>query len=269
MDWLDLLAVQGTLKSLLQHHSSKASILRRSAFFTIQLAHPYLTTGKTIALTRRIFLGKAMSLLLNMLSRLVITFLPRSKHVLISWLQSPSAVIFDPPKINYDTVSTVSPSISHEVILPYPQSGLLPFSIITCPFSPSLELPLQWLVSLSFSCFFKMDFTTYITILNNTLFSFDCFVFVEMKSYSVCILLQLTFSFNTAFEGHSCRYYSSGSLIFISVESTSLFILLLIDWVVSVFCYCKEYCFNILVCVDRYRYNLGVTFLKQICSGPT
>jgi len=104
MDWLDLLAAQGTLKSLLQHHSSKASILRRSAFFTVQLSHPYVTTGKTIALTRRTFVGKVMSLLLNMLSRLVITFLPRSKHLLISWLQSPSAVILEPPKIKSDTV---------------------------------------------------------------------------------------------------------------------------------------------------------------------
>ena len=94
MDWLDLLAVQGTLKSLLQHHSSKASILQRSAFFTVQLSHPYMTAGKTIALTRRTFVGKVMSLLSNMLSRLVITFLPRSKRLLISWLQSPSAVIF-------------------------------------------------------------------------------------------------------------------------------------------------------------------------------
>ena len=98
MDWLDLLAVQGTLKSLLQHHSSKASILWCSAFFTVQLSHPYLTTGKTIALTRWAFVGKIMSLLLNMLSRLVITFLPRSKHLLISWLQSPSAVISEPKK---------------------------------------------------------------------------------------------------------------------------------------------------------------------------
>ena len=98
MDWLDLLAVQGTLKNLLQHHSSKASILRRSAFFTFQISHPYMTTGKTIALTRWIFVGKVMSLLLNMLSRLVITFLPRSKCLLISWLQSPSAVILEPPK---------------------------------------------------------------------------------------------------------------------------------------------------------------------------
>ena len=98
MDWLDLLAVQGTLKSLLQHHSSKASILQHSAYFTVQLSHPYMTTGKTIALTRRTFVGKIMSLLLNMLSRLVITFLPRSKCLLISWLQSPSAVILKPPK---------------------------------------------------------------------------------------------------------------------------------------------------------------------------
>ena len=99
MDWLDLLAVQGTLKSLLQHHSSKASILQRSAFFTVQLSHPYMTTGKTIAWTRRTFVGKVISLLLNMLSRLVITIRPRSKHLLISWIQSPSAVILEPPKI--------------------------------------------------------------------------------------------------------------------------------------------------------------------------
>ena len=118
MDWLDLLAVQGTLKSLLQHHSSKASILRCSAFFTVQLSHPYMTTGKTIALTRRTFVGKVMSLLLNMLSVLVITFLPRSKHLLISRLQSPSAVILEPPKIKSATVSTVSPSIYHEVMGP-------------------------------------------------------------------------------------------------------------------------------------------------------
>ena len=98
MDWLDLLAVQGTLKSLLQYHSSKASILRRSAFFTVQLSHPYTTTGKTIALTRWTFVGKVMSLLFNMLSRLVITFLPRSEHLLISWLQSPSALILEPKK---------------------------------------------------------------------------------------------------------------------------------------------------------------------------
>ena len=98
MEWSELLAVQGTLKGLLRHHSSKASVLWRSAFFIVQLSHPYMTTGKTIALTRRTFVGKVMSLLLNMLSRLVITFLPRSKHLLISWLQSPSAVILEPPK---------------------------------------------------------------------------------------------------------------------------------------------------------------------------
>ena len=115
MDWLDLLAVQGTLKSFLQHHSSKASILRRSAFFTVQRSHPYMTTGKTIALTRGTFVGKVMSLLLNMLFRLGITFLPRSKRLLISWLQSPSAVILEPPKIQSDTVS---PSICHEVMGP-------------------------------------------------------------------------------------------------------------------------------------------------------
>ena len=113
---MDLLAVQGTLKSLLQHHSSKASILQHSAFFTVQLSHPYMTTGKTIALMRRAFVDKVMSLLFNMLSRLVITFLPRSKHLLISWLQSPSAVILEHKKIKSDTVSTVSPSICHEVM---------------------------------------------------------------------------------------------------------------------------------------------------------
>ena len=118
MDWLDLLAVQGTLKNLFQHHSSKASILRHSAFFTVQLSHPYMTTGKTIALTRRTFVGKVMSLLLNMLSRLVITFLPRSKCLLISWLQSPSVVILEPRKIKSDTVSTVSLSLCHEVMGP-------------------------------------------------------------------------------------------------------------------------------------------------------
>ena len=118
MDWLDLLAVQGTLKSLLQHHSSKASILQHSAFFILQLSHPYMTTGKTIALTRRTFVGKVMSLLFNMLSRFVITFLPRSKCLLISWLQSPSAVILEPKNIKSAPVSTVCPSICHEVMGP-------------------------------------------------------------------------------------------------------------------------------------------------------
>ena len=119
---MDLLAVQGTPKSLLQHHSSEASILQRSAFYIVQLSHPYMTTGKTIALTRRTFVGKVMSLLLNMLSRLVITFLPRSKHLLISWLQSPSAVVLEPQKIKSATVSTVSPSICREMIGPDTQS---------------------------------------------------------------------------------------------------------------------------------------------------
>ena len=115
MDWLDLLAVQGTLKSLLQHHSSKASVFQHSAFFTVQLSHPYVTTGKTIALTRWTFVGKVMSLLFNMLSRLDIAFLPRSKGLLISWQQSPSAVLLEPPKIKSATVATVSPSMSHEL----------------------------------------------------------------------------------------------------------------------------------------------------------
>ena len=125
IDWFDLLAVQGTVKSLLQHHSSKASILWCSAFFTVQLSHPYMTTGKTIALTRWTFDGKVMSLLLNMLSRLVITFLPRSKRglllfiiLLISWLQSPFAVILEPKKIKSVTVLIVSPCVSHDVIGP-------------------------------------------------------------------------------------------------------------------------------------------------------
>ena len=113
---MDLLTAQGTLKSLLQHHSSKALILQRSAFFIVQLSHPYMTTGKTIALTRQTFVGKMMSLLFNMLSRLLITFLPRSKRLLISWLQSPSAVILEQQKIKSLTVSTVSPSICHEVM---------------------------------------------------------------------------------------------------------------------------------------------------------
>ena len=122
MDWLDLLTVQGTLKSLLQQHSSKASILQRSAFFIVQLSHPYVNTGKTIALTRWTFVGKVMSLLLNMLYRLVITFLPRSKSLLISWLQSPSAVILKPRKIKPAIVSTISPTICHEV------TGSVPWS---------------------------------------------------------------------------------------------------------------------------------------------
>ena len=136
IDLLDLLAVQGTLKSLLQPHSSKASILRCSAFFTVQLSHPYKTTGKTIALARRTFVGKVMSPLFNMLSRLVITFLPRSKRLLISWLQSPSAVILEPPKIKSDTVSTVSLSISPEVM--GPDAMILVFWMLS--FKPTFSL---------------------------------------------------------------------------------------------------------------------------------
>ena len=114
---MDLLAVQGTLKSLLQHHISKASIFRCSDFFIVQLSHPYMTTGKTVALTRQTFVGKVMSLIFNVLSKWVITFLPRSKRLLISWLQSPSAVILKPRKIKSATVSTVFPSICHDLSL--------------------------------------------------------------------------------------------------------------------------------------------------------
>ena len=140
MDWLDLLADQGTLKSLLQYHSSKASILQCSAFFIVQLLHTYTTTGKTIALTRWTFVGKVMSLLFNMLSRLVITFLPRSKRLLISWPQSPSAVILKPPKIKSDTVSTVSPSICREVMGP----GAMIFVFWMLSFKPTFSLLLHF-----------------------------------------------------------------------------------------------------------------------------
>ena len=138
MDWFDLFAVQGTLNSLLQHHSSKASILRHSALFIVQLPHPYMTTGKTIALTGWTFVDKVMSLLLNMLSRLVITFLLRSKGLLISWLQSPSAVILEPRKIKSVTVSTVFPSICHEVM--GPDAMILIFRIY-------LTMPETWVQS--------------------------------------------------------------------------------------------------------------------------
>ena len=139
MDWLDLLAVQGTVESLLQHYGSKASIFRCSVFFTVQLSHPYLTTGKTIAFTRRTFVGKVMSLVFNMLSRLVITFLPRSKCILISWLLSPSAVILEPRKLKSDTVSTVSLSICHEVM--GPDSMILVFWMLS--FKPLSHSPLS------------------------------------------------------------------------------------------------------------------------------
>src|SRR5574340_1197215 len=136
MDWFGLPAVQGTLKSLFQHYSSKASVLWCSAFFIVQFSHPYMTTGKTIVLTRWTFVGKVMCLLFNMLSRLVITFLPRSKCLLISWLQSPAAVILVPQKIKSDTVSTVSPSISHEVMGP----DAMIFILLMLSFKPTFSL---------------------------------------------------------------------------------------------------------------------------------
>ena len=136
MDWLDLLAVQGTLKSLFQHHSSNASILWHSAFFIVQLSHPHATIGRSIALTRLAFVGKLMSLLFNMLSRLVIAFLPRTKCLLISWLQSPSAVILEPPKIKCLIVSIASPSICHEVMRP--DTMILLFWMLR--FKPALSL---------------------------------------------------------------------------------------------------------------------------------
>ena len=151
MDWLELLAVQGTLESLLQHHSSKASILRHSAFFIVQLSHPYMTARKTTALTRQTFVGKVMSLLFNMLSRLLIAVLSRNKRLLTSWLQSPSAVIWKPPKIKYLIVSIISPSICHEVMGLYamilvfwmlsfkPTFSLSSFTFIKRLFSSSLS----------------------------------------------------------------------------------------------------------------------------------
>ena len=165
MDWLDLLAVQGTLKSPLQHHSSKASILQHSAFFTVKLSHPYMTTGKTIALTRRTSVGKVMSLLLNMQSRLVITFLPRSKCLLISWLQSPPAVILEPKKIKPATVSTVSPSISHEVM------------------EPDAMILVFWMLS------FKPIFSTLLFHFHQRLFSSSSFSAIRMVSSAYLRLL--------------------------------------------------------------------------------
>ena len=152
MDWLDLLAIQGTLKSLLQHHGSKASVFWCLAFFMVQLSHPYMTTGKAIALTRWTFVGKVKSLLFNMLSRLVITFLPRSKRLSISWLQSPSAVILEPLKINSFIVSIVSPSICHEVMGPHAMILVFwmlnfkpAFSLSSLPSSRGSLVPLHFL----------------------------------------------------------------------------------------------------------------------------
>ena len=164
MDWLDLFAVQGTHKSLLQHHNSKISILQYSAFFIVQISHPYMTTGKTIALTRQTFVGKVMSLLFNMLSRLVVAFLPRSKHLLISWLQSPSVAILEPRKIKSLTVSTVSPSISHEVMVPDALklvfsmlSYKLTFSLSSCTFIKRLfSFSLLSAISMVSSAYLKL-----------------------------------------------------------------------------------------------------------------
>ena len=150
IDWFDLLAVQGMLKSLLQHHRWKASILWPSAFFMVQLSHSYMTTGKTIALTRQKFVGKVMSMLFNMLSRFVITFLPRSKHLLISWLQSPSAVILEPKKIKSATVPIVSPSICHEVM--GLDTIILVFWMVS--FNPAFSLS-------SFTCRWKRLFSSF------------------------------------------------------------------------------------------------------------
>ena len=144
MDWLELLAIQGTLKSLLQQHSSKALILQHSALFIVQLSYPYMTTGKTIALTRWTFVSKVMSLLFNMLSRLVIAFLPRSKCHLISWLQSPSEVVLEPKKIKSVTVSIVSPSICHEVM--GPDAMVLVFWMLSFKQTFSLSLGLQYII---------------------------------------------------------------------------------------------------------------------------
>ena len=164
MDWLDVLSAQGTLKSLLQHHSSKASILWCSAFFIVQLLHPYMPTGKTIVLTRGTFVGKVMSLLFNMLSRLAITFIPRSKCLLISWLQSPSAVILEPPKMKSVTVSTVSPSICHEVM--GPDAMILVFLMLS--FKPTFSLSsftfIKRLFSSSFSAI-KVVSSSYLRLL--------------------------------------------------------------------------------------------------------
>ena len=159
---MDCLAVQGAFKSLLQHHSSKASILWCSAFFIVQLSHPYMTTGKTITLTRQTFVGKVMSLLFNMLSRLVITFLPRSKHLLISWLQSPSAVIFGPPKIKSLTVPTVSPSICYEVM--GPDAMILVFWMLKFKPTVSLSSFIKRIFSSSFSAI-RVVSSTYLRLL--------------------------------------------------------------------------------------------------------
>ena len=190
MDWLDFLAVQGTLKSLLQHHSSKASILQRSAFFIIQLSHPCITPGKTIALTRRTFVDKVMSLLFNMLSRLVITFLPMSKRLLISWLQSPSAVILEPKKIKSATVSTVSPSICHHTYIYFKTTIQYSFS-----FSISLSF-----CSTFWDYFLNLIFHLYYWVLFN-IFSYFFLIYEScFSSWTLLFMKIIVFLF------HGCHF---------------------------------------------------------------
>ena len=186
MDWLDLPAGQGTLKSLLQHHSSKASILRHSAFFTVQLSHPYMSTGKTIALTRRTFVGKGMFLLFNMLSRLVITFLPRSKHLFISWLQSPPAVSLEPPKIKSATVSTVSPSTCHEVM--GPDATIFVFWMLS--FKPTFSLYTFTFIKRLFSSssHIRVVSSAYLKLLIVSKQSWFQLVFLPVQHFSWCTL---------------------------------------------------------------------------------
>ena len=185
MDWLDLLAVQGTLKSLLQYHSSKASILQHSAFFIVQLSHPHMTTGKTIALTRRIFVGKVMSLFFNKLSRLVITFLPRSKYLLISWLPSPSAVILEPKKIK--SVRTVSPFICHEMM--GPDAMIFVFWMLS--FKPTFSLSsftfIKRLISFSSLSAIRVVSSEVIDISPGNLDSSLCFIQHSISHEVLCI----------------------------------------------------------------------------------
>ena len=196
MDWLDLLAVQGILKSLLQHHSSKTLVLWCSAFFTIQLSHPYMTTGKTIALIRQTFVGKVMSLLFNMLSSLVIAFLPKSKHLLISWLQSLSAVILEPPKIKSVTASIVSPSICHEVM------GLdaLIFVFWMLSFKPAFSL----------SCFIKRLFSSL-----HSAIKVVSSVYLRLLIFLLAILISACASSSLAFHMiySACKFNKQGDNI--------------------------------------------------------
>ena len=195
IDWFDLLAVQGTLKSLLQHHSSKASILRYSAFFMVQLSHSYMTIGKTITLTRWTFVSKVMSLLFNMLSNLVIAFLPRSKRLLISWLKSSSTVILEPKKIRSVAVSTVSPSISHEVMGPDAMIFVFWMLSFKATFSLSSFTFLKWLFSSSSLSAIKAVLSTYLRLLSIKIrhlyiipwHSFNRICYIYMACVCVCV----------------------------------------------------------------------------------